>query len=210
MVKWFVVPLVSSPVKWSLQLCSLSAPSPLPMVLSMPFWAQEMVRQLAAEADAVFPALQALPLAHSAALFSHLDAAGVSYVGPASEMHKITAHKLRANQRISELGFPTMPMMALQLSDIESDATFEEWKELFVAWLEENGVDADIDKIFVKPAAGSGGLGVRFARGAGEAATAAYAILAEVLHRAAIIAVYHPYFNVDTHWAQLCVMQNHP
>jgi len=151
------------------------------MSLTVPFIKQEMVQQLAVEADAAFPVLQALPLAQSHALFAQLEAAGVSYVGTPADIHQNSVHKIKANELISELGFPTMPMMALQRSDIETEATFELWRKNFAGWLEENDVDAEIDKIFVKPASGSGGVGVRFARGATEATAAAYSMLMEVL-----------------------------
>lgn len=82
---------------------------------------QAMAQQLAEESDAVFPLLQALPLAQSSLLLEALTAAGVSYVGPAPEAARSAAHKLRANLRIAELGFPAMPVMALERSDVASE-----------------------------------------------------------------------------------------
>ena len=40
-------------------------------------------------------------------------------------------------------------------------------------------MDPELDRIFVKPASGSGGVGVRFARGAAAAAAAALDLLKE-------------------------------
>ena len=86
---------------------------------------QAMAQQLAEESDAVFPLLQALPLSQSSLVLDALTGAGVSYVGPTGEAARGAGHKLRANQRIAELGFPAMPMMALERSDVASEETFE-------------------------------------------------------------------------------------
>lgn len=142
---------------------------------------EELVSHLKSTADLVLP-MNLGTTGITSILQSLLEAADVPFIGPTAEALALTQHKHRCAERLTELGYPVVPMLSLQAGELPEDPQEPNpWFERLRHWAQSHGLSPAHSRFVVKPAIGSCAQDVQDVRGTDMVVTLALAMLRQGL-----------------------------